>query len=278
MRCGGGRRGVNTEVSTTQLLEMSLFNNFIGEVELEDLNVFGRRFTWYHPNGRSMSRIDKVLISEEWYQCWGDNYLWVLPRDVSDHCPLVLKKGGWDWGPKPFRFNNFWLENKDFKGVVDDAWRSQNVSGWMGFVLKEKLKGLKATLKEWNKVEYGGMEARVEKLVVETQGLDEKGEEGVLSEGEVLDRKQKFEELWRVLKAKDALIVQRSRSKWIKEGDANTSFFHNCLKLRSSKNAIKALKEGDRWLLRFLCWKLSRWLEIVMGTKARVRMDLIMLL
>ena len=102
-------RGVNEEASTAQVLQMYLFNTFIGEMELEDLNVLGQRFTWYHPNGRSMSRIDRILISEEWSQVWGENSLWVLPRDVSDHCSLVLRNGGWDWGPKPFRFNNFWL-------------------------------------------------------------------------------------------------------------------------------------------------------------------------
>jgi hypothetical protein len=58
------RRGVNVEPSANQLLEMYLFNNFISDMELEDLNVLGWRFTWYHPNGRSMSWIDRVLISE----------------------------------------------------------------------------------------------------------------------------------------------------------------------------------------------------------------------
>lgn len=53
----------------------------------------------------------------------------------------------------------------------------------------------------------------------------------------------------RLLKAKDALIVQRSRSKWIKDGDANTRFFHNCLKVRTSRNSIKALKENDGWVV-----------------------------
>jgi hypothetical protein len=105
----GERRGINDVATSSQLLEMSLFNNFISEVELEDINVLGRRFTWYHANGRSMSRIDRVLISKEWVQAWGENALWVLPRDVLDHCPLVLKNGGWDWGPRLFRFNNFWL-------------------------------------------------------------------------------------------------------------------------------------------------------------------------
>jgi len=89
----------------------------------------------------------------------------------------------------------------------------------------------------------------VEKLVEEINGLDEKGEEGVFSDFEVASRKFKFEDLWRLLKAKDSLIVQRSRSKWLKEGDANSKFFHYCLELRSSRNAIKALKVNDGWVV-----------------------------
>jgi len=115
------------------------FNEFLRDVELDDLNLLGRRYTWYHSNGIAMSRIDRVLVSEEWTQFWGPSSLWVLPDDISDHCPLVLKIDGWDWGPRPFRFNNFWLENNKFKGVVEGIWRSCNSSGWMSFVLKEKL-------------------------------------------------------------------------------------------------------------------------------------------
>ena len=208
---GGGGGGFNAEASSTQVLEMYLFNYFLGEMEWEDLNVLGHRFTLYHPNGRSMSRIDRMLVLEEWTNAWGDNALWVLLRDVSDHCPFVLKNEGWSWGPTPFRFNNFWLQHQDFKRVVEEAWRNQNVSGWMGFVLKEKLKALKFIVKGWSKEEYGGMEERVERLVEEIKDIDEKREVGVLSDWEVDLRKAKFEDLWRILKAKDALIAQRSR-------------------------------------------------------------------
>jgi len=44
---------------------MNLFNHFLRVVEMEYLRLLGRRFTWYYPNGVSMSRIDRVLISEE---------------------------------------------------------------------------------------------------------------------------------------------------------------------------------------------------------------------
>jgi len=60
----GERRGVHDEVKSSQRDKIILFNT-LREVELEDLNLLGRCFTWYHPNGRAMSRIDRVLISEE---------------------------------------------------------------------------------------------------------------------------------------------------------------------------------------------------------------------
>jgi len=71
----------------------------------------------------------------------------------------------------------------------------------------------------------------------------------VLSEMEVFIRKSKFQELWRILKAKDVLIIQRSRSRWLKEGDTNSKFFHKCLKLRASRNAIKALRVNEGWMM-----------------------------
>jgi len=120
-------------------------------VDLEDLNHLGQKFTLYHSNGETMSRIDRALISEDWENTWGTPSLWFLPRDVSDYCPLILKVGVTDWGPKPFRFNNHWIENRNFKKVVEDLWVLQGEVAWMGVVLKNKLKKLKGGLREWNK-------------------------------------------------------------------------------------------------------------------------------
>jgi len=118
----------------------------------------------------------------------------------------------------------------------------------MSFVLKEKLKATKINIKEWSKTEYGGMEDRLECLIEEIKCLDEKGEVEGLNDVEILNRKGKFGELWRLLKAKDSLVVQRSRSKWLKEGDTNSNFFHNCVKSRASRNSLKALRVDDMWV------------------------------
>jgi len=199
---GGG--GIIVDPSVSQMLEINLFNHFMREVEVEDLRLLGRRFTWCHTNGISMNRIDRVLMSEEWEVVWGEVSLWALPRDVSDHCPLIVKEGGWDWAPKPFRFNNHWLDNRRFKGVVEGLWRGQKVDGWMNYVSKEKSKGLKLGLKEWHKEEYGEIDEKVRRLVEEIVDLNNKGEVDGLLEGDVQSRKTKFVELWKLLKAKDS--------------------------------------------------------------------------
>jgi exonuclease III len=115
------RRGVNEESSSN--LEVRGFRDFLEEVDLVDLPLLGRSFTWYHANGVAMSSIDRGWGSLEWIEEWGDCWVWVCPRGVSDHCPLVLKYAENDWGPKSFRFNNYWLDHKDFKKVVEDCWR-----------------------------------------------------------------------------------------------------------------------------------------------------------
>jgi exonuclease III len=240
------RRGVSHVDSFSQ--EMREFADFVENLELVDIPIIGRRFTWFHPSGNAMSRIDRVLLSEEWIDVWGQNSLWVLPRDVLDHCPLLLKRNGFDWGPKPFRFNNAWLDHKDFAKLVEEFWRLQRVEGWMGFVLKEKLKRLKIHLKDWHKREFGGGDERIAVIVEEIKEIDTRGESGSIADHEIILRKTLFHELWRRLKSKDTAIYQSSRSKWLRQGDANSKFFHRCVAARKNINSLMALKVGDIWI------------------------------
>jgi len=73
-------------------------------------------------------------------------------------------------------------------------------------------------------------------LVDEIADLDVKGELGVLSNGDVEARKVMFDEMWKLLKCKEASLFQRSKSKWLKEGDE---------KARAARNFLKAIKVDD---------------------------------
>jgi hypothetical protein len=55
--------------------------------------------------------------------------IWGIYRDVSDHSLIIIRYEEFDWGPKPFRFNNLWIKNKDFKEVVMGAWRNCPLNG-----------------------------------------------------------------------------------------------------------------------------------------------------
>jgi hypothetical protein len=174
-------------------------------LELVDLPLVGRKFTWFHPNGISMSRLDRIFISPSWFDCWGDPLVQVLERDVADHCPLVLRYSSDDWGPKPFRFNNYWLQSNGFKDVIRTAWDSCQVDGWMGFVLKEKLKVIKNAIKVWNAAKFGEVGREKTRLIKSILDFDIKSESTGLNDGEVMERKKLFEDHWRLLKNVEAL-------------------------------------------------------------------------
>jgi hypothetical protein len=119
----------------------------------------------------------------------------------------------------------------------------------MGYILKERLKSLKGVVKEWSRSTYGVDNAKKERLINDIAILDLKSETtSGLMDREVEDRKKLFDELWKILKSIDAMTYQRSRSRWLKEGDTNSSYFHNCIKARNWRNRVVALKISKGWV------------------------------
>jgi len=158
--------------------EIRDFSNFVHDMALFYLPLLGRLFTWCQPNGSAMSRLDRFLLSNRWWDLWGEATQWALPRDVSDHNLVVLRYSSQVWGPKPFRFNNFWLDHKDRQEVVTQSWVRSRPVEWMAVRLLAKLKTLKGDLKEWHSRAYGRIESRIEAQVEDLKLLDLKAEVG----------------------------------------------------------------------------------------------------
>ncbi|XP_028078606.1 uncharacterized protein LOC114280437 [Camellia sinensis] len=126
------------------------FNNMIAQLELIDIPMLGKKFTWCNSQVREKwSRIDRFLLNYEWVQNFSFK-LWGLPRFLSDHCPIILMEDDRDWGPKPFRFLNAWLLHPKFLSCVQQSWSESAVDGWAGFKCLMKFKALKQVLKQWN--------------------------------------------------------------------------------------------------------------------------------
>ncbi|XP_050918598.1 uncharacterized protein LOC127136037 [Lathyrus oleraceus] len=58
-------------------------------------------------------------------------------------------------------------------------------------------------------------------------------------------RAESINNIWRSLNVKKNIIRQKSRLSWLKEGDLNTSFFHNAMKDRFRRNAISFVNTDE---------------------------------
>ncbi|GKV19934.1 hypothetical protein SLEP1_g30130 [Rubroshorea leprosula] len=229
--------------------DMVEFDEFIRECGLIDLPLIGRKYTWYQPNGAVMSRLDRFLLSEDWCLKWGDIKQWGLRRTKSDHCPILMKNLSIDWGPKPFRFFDVWLDLPGCIDLVREVWSATTTSGWHGYKLKEKLKETKKALKVWSRNMASETDSIIKKCEDSIAAIDLKGEVTSLTEDDIQTRRDSFLELWKQQRIKEGMWRQKARKAWIKDGDANTKFFHRCVNeiKEGVANYFENLFAEERW-------------------------------
>ncbi|GLT56373.1 hypothetical protein SLA2020_294170 [Shorea laevis] len=243
VRCANERKG-----KTWETMEMRDFDDFIVSAGLVDLKLVNRRFTWYRPDGSSMSRLDRILMSDEMCNMGREWVQQGLKRTVSDHCPIMVKTTAADWGPKPFRVFDAWQQHPQFRKAVEDKWKEINVEGYAGYRCLQKLKKLKDFLKGWNKEVFGNMEIQFKNAAEKVEMIDLKNEVVELEGSEVNQRKESFQEIWEMLRMREAIWKQKSRSEWVKLGDQNTRYFHKVANGRKAQNSIQGVMSDGHWV------------------------------
>lgn len=102
-----------------------------------------------------MSKLDLFLVLEDWECHFSGVVQCTFPRPMYDHCPILLDGGGVRSGPIPFRFQNMWLKEEEFKELLKSWWQGFNFNGSCSLILAAKLKALKTNLKIWNNDVFG---------------------------------------------------------------------------------------------------------------------------
>ncbi|XP_072071906.1 uncharacterized protein [Arachis hypogaea] len=98
------------------------FKSWIQDMQLVDLLLTNQKFTWFR--GRSCSRIDRALVNVEWLDEFPATRVRGGPRDLSDHCPIIVEDNKQRGSPRPFRSLHSWFTHEGFLCMVKEEWRA----------------------------------------------------------------------------------------------------------------------------------------------------------
>nr|GEU92855.1 hypothetical protein [Tanacetum cinerariifolium] len=96
-----------------------LFNDFITNNSLIDIPLGGYNFTWTNKWGTKMSKLDRFLVSESFYETFPHATGLVLEKGIPNRRPILIKESAVDYGPTPFWFFHSWLEMDGFHDLVN---------------------------------------------------------------------------------------------------------------------------------------------------------------
>ncbi|XP_016168733.1 uncharacterized protein LOC107611302 [Arachis ipaensis] len=218
------------------------FKLWIEDMELVDLVLSDRRFTWFR--GQSCSRIDRALVSLEWLEEFSETRLHGGPRGLLDHCPIIMevtRRGG---GPRPFWSLDSWFTHAGFLGKVKDEWRSLGEAPFM-----DNLKALTGPLSRWHRENFGDIDKRIDKFEEEIRKVDDLVSDGVYDGAAEAMRKALVSACKKWYIRKEIHSKQMSRSRHAKKMDKNTRYFHNIASARMRNNRIDALRVQGRLVM-----------------------------
>nr|GEW98201.1 RNA-directed DNA polymerase, eukaryota [Tanacetum cinerariifolium] len=225
-----------------------VFDHFISSSGLVDVRLEGYTFTWSHPSGSKMSKLDRFLISEGIFLMFPSITALCLDRHLSDHRSILFREVYSDFGPIPFWFYHSWFNLEGFYAMVEQTWRSfshSNINRMIHF--KKKLQDLKAIIRCWVKDKRMHRSGEKNSIKNELSDIDKEVDRRVVSDTNLFRRLELQCKLHDInqMEAKDSF--QKSKIKWAIEGDENSKFFHDIINKKRSQLAIRGVFDNGLW-------------------------------
>jgi mannosylglycoprotein endo-beta-mannosidase len=224
----------------------SMFRSFVQEHELKDLYMHGRLYTWSNEREvPTLSRIDRVLVSVDWDLLNPDSILQALSSSISDHAPLHLALSAAPRPKKRFQFELCWTKLEGFQDAVKEAWRCDDSIVDPFKRLDALFRNAASFLQSWGQRKIGNIKLNIAIANVLIFWLDVAQERRPLSEGERWLRRTLKLLVLGLSSLERTVARQRSRIRWLKDGDANSRLFHLVANGRRAKNFVTAVRVGD---------------------------------
>ncbi|XP_073355103.1 uncharacterized protein [Aegilops tauschii subsp. strangulata] len=221
------------------------FRHTINCLGLHDMPLVGRKFTWCNDQQRLIiTRLDWVLFNNDWEEIYPISDLLALSSNISDHCPLMLSCAAGHPRARRFRFENFWCKLPGFLETVKRAWEEEVDSSDPAKVLSIELQRTAKALRSWGQKKQGSLEMQFQISNDVILRLDTAQETRDLS---LEERRLKafLKGKCLALAALERIRVrQRARVRDLREGDANSKYFHLKANGRRRKTPDSLL---ERW-------------------------------
>ena len=103
---------------------MARFRRFLDDLELAELNLHGRRYTWSNERREpTLVRLDRWFYSVDWEERHPNCLLRAGSSAGSDHCPIILHSNIQAPRYHRFRFEPIWPKFDDgYLQIISEAW------------------------------------------------------------------------------------------------------------------------------------------------------------
>lgn len=215
------------------------FRNMVENCKIKEVRSSGNVLSWvgWRNNIWVQCRLDRSFGNDSWFRLFPRSNLEYLDMWPSDHRPIVLSFSlePEDRGKGRFYFDKRMVGKAGIEEAIARGWEGDDAQ--TGCSVMDRLSRCRRELSHWKKRSHFNSLTKIQKLHGDLEKEIAKTFPSARSmkrlRMELAEAHREEEKFWR----------QRSREQWLREGDRNTSYFHNVVKGKKIRNNILMLKD-----------------------------------
>ncbi|KAJ1408204.1 Endonuclease/exonuclease/phosphatase superfamily [Sesbania bispinosa] len=177
---------------------MELFQEFVLNSNLIDLDLKGNHFTWFSNPRQGViirEKLDRALVNLPWLTTYPHVIAIAYPAISSDHSPILLDVNLIS-SDSSFKYEAFWDDHEECKGSVAEGWNQEDSveAGWSKF--RKNSRNCSRSLQRWHQKTFLNAKKELPKLKQKLKHIHN-SERCSDSWEEVKELRKKISDLWK---------------------------------------------------------------------------------
>lgn len=212
------------------------FRNLAYNCRIREIQSSGNQFSWggWRDNIWVQCRLDRSFGNDNWFRLFPRSHMEYMEMWASDHRPILISFSA-DRNQRDTRrffYDSRWRQKPDFEEAIARGWNGDIHQNFIS--VSDRIWKCRQELSRWKRGNNTNSEKeiqRIKDLEVEISKTDPDNQRMHFLKRRLSEAYRDEELYWK----------ERSREQWLKAGDKNTKFFHNCVKNKKVKNRIHML-------------------------------------